>query len=231
MRFKGKHRVTKQDLKEDKFQVFVEKVTAAYYRDRQRFWVVAGVVVVVIVGAIVMLQNRGKGDNSEAQLRFTEALGIYSQNQLQEAEEAFKSVASRFSRDYVGVKAHYYLGQIYFESQQYEEAKREFEQFLAKSRDNPVLSPAALAGIADCESELGNPLKAAERYESVYRRYPKSPLALEAAMAAGRSFVSGGALDRAEKLYQELLKKEPPGEQSENLKVELSYLKTLREKF
>ena len=39
MRFKGKHRVSKEDLKEDRFQQFTEKAVAAYYRDRQKFWI------------------------------------------------------------------------------------------------------------------------------------------------------------------------------------------------
>jgi TolA-binding protein len=150
---------------------------------------------------------------------------------MQQAEEAFKSVAARFGRDYVGAKAHYYLGQVYFQTQRYKEAEAEFQQFLSKSKSNPVLNPAALMGIGDCEAEQGNALKAAERYEAVYRKYPKSPLAFDAALAAGRSFADGGALDRAEALYRELLKKEPAGGNSENLKVQLSYVKTLKEKF
>jgi len=230
MRFKGKHRVSKQDLREDKFQLFVEKVTSAYYHDKQRFWVIAGVILVVIVGAIVLVQSRNKGPDSEAELRFTEALGAYSQNQFQQAEEAFSSVVGSYGKDYMGLKARYYLGQIYFQTQRYDEAKREFTLFLSKSKDNPVLSPAAGMGIADCEVEQGNILKAAEQYESVYRRFPKWPLAFDAALAAGRAFADAGALDRAQALYQELLDKEPESEQAENLKIQLSYVKTLKEK-
>lgn len=230
MRYRGVHTASKQDLKEDKFQLLVEKITAAYYRDKQKFLVIAGVVVVVIVGGIVLL-SMGKGQDSEAQLKFTEALGIYSQNQTEQAEGAFKAVASRFGKDYVGVKAHYYLGQIYFHAQRFEEAKREFRQFLSRSKNNPVLDPAAARGIADCDAELGNVLKAAEQYERVYRRYPKWPLAFDAALAAGRSYIDAQAYDKAEVLYQELLKKEPAGERAEELKVQISYVRTLKERF
>lgn len=231
MRFKGKHRVSKADLKEDRFQEVVEKATAFYYRDRQKFWVIVGVAAVVVVGAILVIQGRDRGSDSEAQLRFTEALGIYSQNQLQQAEEAFSGIANRYGRDYAGAKAHYYLGQIYFQTQRYEEARREFEKFLSKSKNNPVLSPAAMMGVADCEAEMGDLLKAGEHYEKVYQQYPKWPLAFDAALAAGRALADAGVLDRAEKLYEELLEKESAGERSEDLKVRLSYVKTLKEKF
>ncbi len=230
MKYKGPHLVSKRDLKEDKFQLFVEKVTAAYYRDKQKFWVIGGVVVLLIVGGIVLLQG-GKGGESEAQLRFTEALGMYSQNMIDQAEDAFKAVASRFGKDYVGVKAHYYLGQIYFQTRRFEEAKREFGLFLSKSKNNPVLDPAAARALADCDAELGNMLKAARQYENVYRRYPKWPMAFDAALAAGRAYAEAGALDQAEALYKELLKKEPTGEKAEEVKVQLSFVRTLREKF
>ncbi len=231
MRFQGKHRVSKEDLKEDRFQNAVEKFVEAYYRNRQRFWIVGGIVLVVIVGAIVMLQNRKTGVNSEAQLRFTEALGIYSQGNAQQAEEAFKTLVARFGKDYVGLKAHYYLGHIYYSTQRYAEAKAEFATFLGKSKSDPVLSPAAMMGIADCESELGNHLKAAQTYQSVAEKYGKWPLAKDAWAAAGRAYVLAGALDKAEALYQQLLDKKPTGEEAENLKYQLSYVKTLKQKF
>jgi TolA-binding protein len=227
-RYRGKHRVRKEDLKEDRFQQATEKVAEFYYRDKQKFWVIVGVIVVVIVGGIVLLQNRNKGDNQEAQLRFTEALGIYTQGNMQQAEEAFGNVASRFGRDWAGVRAHYYLGQIYYSSQRYDEARKEFETFLKGGAKDPVLGPGASLGIADCDAELGNYLRAAEQYHRVYRTYGKSPLAFDAMMSAGRAYRLGGRLDLAEQVYEELLATEPTGDQAENLKVQLAYVKALQ---
>ncbi len=230
-RYRGKHRVSKQDLKEDKFQVFTEKVATAYYRDRQKFWVIGALILVVIVGGIVLLQGRGKGTNSEAQLRFTEALGILTQGDMQNAEDAFVNLTTRVGRDHVGGKAHYYLGQIYYTSQRYEQAKEEFGKFLKRVGKDPVLSPGAMLGIANSEEELGSFLKAAEQYEKTYRTYPDWPLTLDAAMAAGRAYAKAGAFAKAEAVYRELLDKEPTGDKAENLKVQLAYVKTLQEKF
>ncbi|OYD16169.1 hypothetical protein CH330_03575 [candidate division WOR-3 bacterium JGI_Cruoil_03_51_56] len=231
MRFKGKHRVRKAELKEDKFQVFTEKLAEFYYRDKQKFWVIIVLVLVVIVGGIVLIQGRGKGVNSEAQLRFTEALGIFTQGDMQQAEEAFTNLTTRYGRDQAGIKAHYYLGQIYYSSQRYKEAEQEFEKFLKKVHKDPILSPAAHFGVADCEEELGSFLKAAQRYEEVYRDYPDSPLAFDAMMAAGRAYTKAGAFDKAEAMFHEFLDKNPTGEKAEKLKVQLAYVKTLQQKF
>ncbi len=229
-KYRGRHRVSKADLKEDRFQLATEKVAEAYYRDKQKFWVIGGIVLVVIVGAVLLVQNRGGGTSTEAQLRFTEALGILTQGDAEQAVQAFQNVASRFGKDPVGVKARYYLGHIYYTSQRFEEAAREFSAFLKGDGKNPILAPAAQMGLGDVAEALGDPLKAAEEYSKVLRKYPDSPLAFEAAMAAGRAYTNAGAFDKAETVYQELLDDEPGGEKAEKLKVQLSYVRTLRSK-
>src|SRR5512139_3555619 len=134
MRFKGKHRVSKQDLKEDKFQKFTEAAMSAYYKDRQRFWIGAGVAVAAIIGVILLLQNRGTGVNSQAQIAFTQAIGVYSTGDMAQSEQAFKQVIGQFGRDFVGIKSHFYLGDVYYNTGKFNEAKQEFSQFLSRAK-------------------------------------------------------------------------------------------------
>ncbi len=231
MRFKGKHYVSKRDLKEDRFQKFVEKSLEFYYRDRQRVWIGAAAAVAVIVVAILLLQNRSTGVNSQAEISFTQAIGIYSTNNLQQAEPAFKDVVTRFGRDFVGAKAHYYLGSIYYNTNRTPEAKQEFATFLGRVKNDPLLSPAAQFGIGNCEEQAGDNLAAAKAYEAVQHRWPKSPLAYDAMMAAGRAYRNANAYDKAEAVYQQLLKGKPEGEKGEDVKVELARVQTLQKKF
>jgi TolA-binding protein len=231
MRFKGKHRVSKQDLKEDKFQETTEKFVAAYYRDRQKFWIGGAVVVAAIIGVILLVQSRGKGVNSQAELRLTEAVGIYSTGNMEQSEQAFKQVVGQFGNDFAGVKAHFYLGNVYYSTQRFAEAKVEFARFLGKGRGNSVLGPAAQLGVANCEEQLGNNEAAASAYDAVYRRYRKSPLAFGAMMAAGRCYRNAGELARAEAVYTELLKGKPTGESGEEVKTQLAYVQALKGKF
>jgi TolA-binding protein len=231
MRFKGKHHVSKQDLKEDRFQVLVERAMAYYYRNKQKVWIGAAAVVAVIIIAILLLQNRSTGVNSQAEIAFTQALGVYSTGNLEQSEPAFKEVASRFGRDYVGAKAHFYLGDVYFSSNKIAEAKKEFATFLGRVKNDPLLSPAAQMGIGNCDEQAGDNLAAAKAYEAVRRRWPKSPMAYDAMMAAGRAYRNANALDKAEAVYQELLKSKPEGEKGEEVKVELARVQVLQKKF
>ncbi|NPV13332.1 tetratricopeptide repeat protein [candidate division WOR-3 bacterium] len=226
-----KHRVGKEELKEDKFQQTVEKVAEFYYADPRRFWIGVAVGLLVIIGVILLIQNRPKpGVNAEAELRLMDALGNYFQGNNEYAEQALKELAAKFGRDYAGIKAHYYLGSLYLRQQppRLDEARREFRTFLKKSGRDPVLTPAALMGLAVCEEKQGNYLKAAGLYEKVYRGFAQSPLGFEGMMQAGRCYRQAGALDKAEKVYNDLLKKEKTGPKVEEIRSELAFIQALK---
>lgn len=236
MKIKAKHRVSKEELKEDRFQAAIEKIVAVYYRDRKRFLGYGAVVLVAIVLLIWWLQRpRSSPDFTEAELRLTDATVTYMQGDLARAEQAFSELARIYPKDYAGIKAHYYLGNIYYLSQppRLQEAKVEFSAFLKKAKDDPVLSPAAQMGIGNIEEQLGNALAAASAYEVVFRRWPDSPLAFEAMMAAGRCYRQAGALDRAEAVYERLLDREmrQPTGRSEDVKLQLAQVRALKNSF
>ena len=104
MRFKGKHYVSKRDLKEDRFQKLVEQAMEYYYRDRQRVWIGAAAVVAVIVIVIVLLQNRGPGVDTQAEIAYTQAIGLYSTGDFGRAETAFTIIGDRYGRNFIEPK-------------------------------------------------------------------------------------------------------------------------------
>ena len=231
MRFKGKHYVSKRDLKEDRFQEFVERAMEFYYRDRQKVWIGAAAVVAVIVIAILLLQNRSSNVNPQAEIAFTQAIGVYSAGNMEQSEQAFKDIAGRFGRDFVGAKAHFYLANVYYNTNRAAEAKKEFAVFLGRVKNDPLLTPAAQFGLGNCDEQAGDNPAAARAYEEVWRRWPKSPLAYDAMMAAGRAYRNANDLAKAEAAYQQLLKTKPEGEKGEDVRVELARIQALQKKF
>lgn len=232
MKFKGKHYVRKADLKEDRFQQTIEKVVEAYYRDRQKFWVGGAVAVLAIVGAILLLQSRRpSGVNPQAEVALTQAVGIYSMGNMAQAETAFQEVASRFGRDFAGAKSRYYLANVYYNTGRFNEARAEFAKFLGRVKTDPLLSPSAQFGIGNCEEELGNNLPAAAAYTVVAKRWPKSPMAFDAEMAAARCYRNAAAYDKAQAVYERLLKDKEIGQKGEEVKSQLAYVQALQKKF
>jgi TolA-binding protein len=218
------------EYKEDIFQGFITKVVSLYYHQRQKFFIGVGIIVVAIAAIIIGVSSHGK-ENPEVQLRFTEALGLYSMNNVDQAEQKFNDFARRYSGNYLAGKAHFYLGDIAFQKQDYAKAKTEFERAYGKLKGNPVIGPSALLGIGNCYEEQQNLKKAAETYEQVYAKYKKSALGQEALMGAGRCYKNLNDLTNAERIYQKAAKDFPPGETAEQAKSELAYIKALKNKF
>jgi len=223
-------RLTKREIKQDWFTENITKLISLYYREKQKFYIGAGALVIIIIVLIISLSGRGR-ENPEIQLRFTQALGVYSMQNYQQAEQQFAEISRRYSGNYLGAKSYFYLGNIYYQTQRYNEAKQAFENFYRKVRKDPLLSPAALFGVANCQEELGDLKLAGENYFKVYQRYPKSIIAFDALLAAGRCFRNIGSLDKAEEVYNIILKKNPTGQFVEEAKTQLSFVKTLKNKF
>ncbi len=223
-------RLTKREIKQDWFTENITKLISFYYREKQKFYIGAGALIVLIIILVLALSGRSQ-ENPEIQLRFTQALGVYSMQNYSQAEQQFAEIARRFSGHHLGTKSYFYLGNIYFNTQRYNEAKQAFENFYRKVKKDPLLSPAALLGIANCQEELLDLNRAAENYLNVYQRYPKSSIAYDALLAAGRCFRNIGSLDEAEEIYNLVLKKNPTGQYAEEAKTQLSFVKTLKNKF
>lgn len=223
-------KITRQEIKRDWFTETITKLIALYYREKQKFYIGAGILVAIIIILILALTGRGR-ENPEIQLRFTQALGVYSMQNFEQAEQQFAEIARRFSGHYLGVKSYFYLGNIYFQTQRYNEAKRSFESFYRKQRKDPLLSPAALLGLANCQEEMGELKQAATNYYKVFQQYPKSPLATDALFAAGRCYQNLGSLDKAIEIYNLILKKNPTGPFAEEAKAQLAFTQTLKNKF
>lgn len=215
---------------EDKFQEFITKIVSLYYHQKVKFFAIAGGIVAAIVIVIIALTSSGK-ENPEVQLRFTEALGVYSMGNYEQAQELFTNFTRRFGGHYLSAKAHFYLANIHYQNQEYDQARREFERAYGKLKKNPILGPASLLGIGNCYEETQNFKKAAEIYEQVYKRYPKSDLGAEALLAAGRCYINLNNLEQAKRIYQKAVKELPPGETAEQAKFQLAYINGLQNKF
>lgn len=220
----------KKEMKEDKFLQLVTRVSSIYYRDKKKFITGVAIFVIAVVALIFFLQGRGK-QNPNISLAFTEALGYYSTGETQIAEDKFMDVARRYPSDLLGIKAWYYLGNIYFNTKRYEEAKPAFERFYKKYKEDSFLKPVGLLGMANAVEELGNFAEAAKYYQELHKRYPKSPYAPFALLAAGRCYKNLGDFKNAEVVYQAFVNEYPSHFMKEEAKSQLTLVQTLENKF
>ncbi len=202
----GKTKLTKRQIKEDKFTIFMLSAKNQLLENWQ--YVVIGIAAVAVaIVAIVYYVNARQAKAQQAATRYARALMDYHSGNSQVAIMELTQVVEEYGDDDVAEQATFLLGNINYESRNYPEAIRFYEQYLAKYRENKLNRAAALAGIAACYENQGKFQEAAEKYVAAAEEYPDGPLVGDYYYSAMRNFLEVGDIDQAKK-YLELVKEE-----------------------
>jgi len=118
----------------------------------------------------------GEGSATEVYLQ---AFGDYASGRYQKAIQGFEAFLQRFPNNSYAGNAQYWLGDCYFNQQQYSLAIQEFERVL-KDYPNAPKNPDALLKIASARLQLGNTDEARLAIDTLKQRYPKSTAAQKA---------------------------------------------------
>jgi len=102
------------------------------------------------------------------------------------------------------------VGSIYFNQHKYEEALRQFSEFLAASPDDPAAA-TALANQADCYYRLQYYDQALEAWHNLLARFPQSPEAPVALYRIADTQFGLGRFADADKSYSRLQAQDPAG--------------------
>jgi len=223
----------KEDLREDAFQGFVTRVVKAYYHSPRNFLIGAAAVVAAIVVIVLLVTNKPK-PNPQPAIMFDEAVLILQDQQRPDtasAEQLLTELSRRYSSNPMGKRAAFHLGNIYYNQQKYDDARRQYEKFANGMKNDPILSPAAWMGVGNCYEVQGTFDKAAGAYATAFNRYPKWALADQAALSAGRCYRMKGMLTAAEGVYAEYLKANPKAtpEVLNEVKLQLAYVRTAQQ--
>jgi tetratricopeptide (TPR) repeat protein len=222
----------KEDVREDSFVKLEERVIKAYYRSPRNFYIGAAVVVAAIVAVVVIATNKPK-PNADANSRFDGAILMLNAPDHPDTAQAIQwltDLARLYPGNPMGKRANYYLGMIYYVQQKYDEARHGFETFYGGDKSDPILSPAALTGIADCYEQQGNISAAAGAFAAAYRRYPKWKLSNVVAEGAGRCYIQLKQYKQAADIYGRYLKdnaKLVPPPVLDEVKMHLGYAQAL----
>jgi tol-pal system protein YbgF len=110
---------------------------------------------------------------------YLQAFGDYASGRYQQAIRGFKTFLQRFPNNSYNSNAQYWLGDCYFNQQQYVTAIQEFE-LLLNSYPSAPKSPDAFFKIALSQLQLGETDKARQTINTLNQRYPKSTAAQKA---------------------------------------------------
>lgn len=110
---------------------------------------------------------------------YLQAFGDYASGRYQTAIHGFETFLQRFPNNGYASNAQFWLGDCYFNQQQYALAVQEFERVLSNYQ-GASKNPDALLKIAIAQLQLGATDEARQAIEILSRRYPKSTAAEKA---------------------------------------------------
>ena len=191
----------------DEFQTIMNKVIRYIVRHRETSMFV-GVVILIGIVLVVFLTSGREHQNPEADMLYTQSIGLATMGRFQEAETSLLELTSKYSDTRAGKIGYYYLGAIYYNTGRFDQAITHFEKFLDVQKKDYMLVPAALYGTACSAEGMKDYEKALGYYERVIED-KESPFYSMGMLAYGRVTGLLGDKAKAREILNELLEQKP----------------------
>jgi len=192
----GKVKLTKKQIKEDKFTTFMltakQQVT-----DSWQYYVIGFVAFVLVIAAIIFFIDMQKKQALEASNVYSSAVAEYRQKSYQSALLSLQTLLDEHGGTEAAQNATYLSGQINLETQNYPEAIRFFEIYVSKFSADKLKSAASLAGIATALENQGQYDQASAKFEEAIAVDTEGPAVGEYHLDAMRNLLALGKIDAA----------------------------------
>jgi TolA-binding protein len=219
---KRKKRITKKELKRDRFVEAGGRALIYWRHHRERVIAIVVGIVVCIAGIESYFYLRSKSSDTAKSL-FSKGENAYFQNDIETAKIDFETASKNYPRTEPGKKATYYLGNICYFSGKYDDAIKYYKKYLSLSKDK-ILAPSALMGIAASYSQQGNHTLAIEKYLEVKKKFKNTIFAPISLMKAAEIAQVTGDIEKAKSLYTEVTENYKETDLTQSAREKLSLL-------
>lgn len=171
---------------------------------KQLIWTLAAVVAVGAVVGLYFTYKNSHEDRANAAL-FALDMPIPGHDPATTAQAAqFAQVADEYPDTSAGARAMLLAGRIYFEANEFDQAKMMFQRVLAEHPTFPLANIAAVGVAASLEAE-GKLPEATARYEDIVRRATQDSTWPQAQAALARLYTKQNQPERAFEAFKQLL--------------------------
>jgi len=217
------HRITKKEMKQDKFVTYSLRVSEWIQKHLNEVLMAAGGVVVVTAVLFFIFSSQAKRERKAAELLGKANFALQTGN-MAGAVEDLQTVVNKYGGTKSAPQASFYLAYAYFYAKDYVQAQSLFEKYVQKYKDDPLLSASAQAGVADCHMQTGNPVMAAENFLKAAALSPQTFLAPQYLHRAASAYVQADQKDRAREILQRLIDEYPDSREVHRAKVDLAQI-------
>jgi len=206
MLFKPVRRLSKRQIKEDKF--VIRTVLAWEWIQENYLKLIGGAAgVVVLLLLVTYLMGRSEQQTEEAAEAFSKAKIAAMEGRVGDALLLGEEVYKKHAGTGAGAQALLLVANGYFEMGRVSEAKAAFQKCLDDYGKDPVMVYAGWNGLAACLEQEGNLREAAAKYEGFSQNHDRSPFAGAALKEAARCYGLAGDPEKARALLQTIVEK------------------------
>ncbi len=200
---KPKVKITKKEMKKDPLLETINTVFEKYNEYKSMIFR-AGIGIIALTIIIIFLFNRQGSQQKPAAILLGNALVSLDTGDIENAQFQFEVLTGEHGSTRSGKTSNYYLGSIYFDKGDYDDAKTYLEQFINSASENILLSSGhfMLSNIYKRESNQDKEeehLELAVKFSSI----PHNRHSLELALA--ELYVDKGTEEMAMEIVQKIL--------------------------
>jgi TolA-binding protein len=203
----SKVKLTKRQVKEDKFTTFMltsKDKLREEFEDKWQYYVIGLVLVVVVVWAIGWHFSRQSAREVEAAEALSRAMVTYQSGDNQVATLELSQIVENYASSSAAEQATYLLGNLSLTSRSYEEAINYYQTYLDNFSGDRINRAAAYAGIATAYENQAQNAEAADSFGRAAAEDPQGPLVADYFYGALRNHLAAGNMEQARSLLTRL---------------------------
>jgi tetratricopeptide (TPR) repeat protein len=220
---KPKKKMTKQDLKEDKFvKAALQAKTYFDENSRQVTMLVLGIFAVV---AIFIIYNY---TSKEGRIAANGQLGIaqieFSNGNYDKATVRLQKLIDKHSGSDAALQGTFLLANIYFQQKDYDDARHYFQVFIENYSGSNILLASGYAGLAACYEIDNDFMQAAELYDEAADLTTDFTESDNYCYLAGICYKKAGQFDKAKNQFKKLVDDSKSGLRAKDAESQLVLL-------
>ena len=218
---KPRKRITKKQMKEDKFVTSTFKVVE-FVQEHSTQLIFGCIVVIVIILAGFFIANSKKQKNLEADAQLGRALLVYQSGDYAGAVNLFEPILRSYGGTQSASQATFLLANCHYFTGNYDKALEYYNKYTTMGHTLSSLKASAVQGAAACHEQKGDYAEAARIYEKAANEFSDYYQAPEYLLSAGRCYEASEQAEEAKRVYQKIIDVYPESQSIQQAKLTLA---------
>ncbi len=218
-----KKRITKKNLKEDKF-VETALMARSYFEEHTKeITYVIGALLVIGVLIWLFLNHRSER-LAKAEVLLGKAQMEMQSMHTNKAREFLNQLIEEYDGTDAALQGYFLLANMDFQAEKYDLAEKEYKKFIDSYSGSKILLASAYAGYAACLEHRGAHKEAAENYIKAQKTAPEFVEAANYLYLAGLNYRDAGLKQKAREVFKKIIEKYKKSKRFNDAKAQLILL-------